>query len=141
MVESHNQNPIRKISRYSHGLSPLNSWPLSFICKKNYLNSHLVTHLHLILPKGVMYMCMKGNMHIFVELSPLFTHKFVDVLQVLGYPSKPIGLFRRKCIIFRSDSNGEDLKGYIGAGLYYRWNLITFQHWYSRLQWPYETRE
>ena len=71
-------------------------------------------------PKGVMYMCMKGNMHIFVELSPLFTHKFVDVLQVLGYPSKPIGLFIKKCIIFQSDSNGEDLKGYIGAGLYYR---------------------
>ncbi|KAI6694871.1 hypothetical protein NL676_022581 [Syzygium grande] len=38
--------------------------------------------------------------------------------QVLGYPSKPIGLFIRKSIIFRSDSNGEDLEGYAGAGLY-----------------------
>ncbi|MQL91966.1 hypothetical protein Taro_024587, partial [Colocasia esculenta] len=37
---------------------------------------------------------------------------------VLGYPSKPIGLFIRKSIIFRSDSNGEDLEGYAGAGLY-----------------------
>ncbi|KAK4485750.1 hypothetical protein RD792_008396 [Penstemon davidsonii] len=51
---------------------------LSFICKKNDLNS----------PK------------------------------VLGYPSKPIGLFIRRSIIFRSDSNGEDLEGYAGAGLY-----------------------
>nr|XP_023898560.1 alpha-glucan water dikinase, chloroplastic [Quercus suber] len=37
---------------------------------------------------------------------------------VLGYPSKPIGLFIRRSIIFRSDSNGEDLEGYAGAGLY-----------------------
>ncbi|KAK6922260.1 Pyruvate phosphate dikinase, AMP/ATP-binding [Dillenia turbinata] len=51
---------------------------LSFICKKNDLNS----------PK------------------------------VLGYPSKPFGLFIRRSIIFRSDSNGEDLEGYAGAGLY-----------------------
>lgn len=43
-----------------------------------------------------------------------------DVLQVLGYPSKPIGLFIRRSIIFRSDSNGEDLEGYAGAGLYDR---------------------
>ncbi|CAN1310832.1 Alpha-glucan water dikinase, chloroplastic [Linum perenne] len=38
--------------------------------------------------------------------------------EVLGYPSKPIGLFIRRSIIFRSDSNGEDLEGYAGAGLY-----------------------
>ncbi|KAL6983727.1 alpha-glucan, water dikinase [Sarracenia purpurea var. burkii] len=38
--------------------------------------------------------------------------------KVLGYPSKPIGLFIRRSIIFRSDSNGEDLEGYAGAGLY-----------------------
>ncbi|KAI3467562.1 hypothetical protein Pfo_024225 [Paulownia fortunei] len=38
--------------------------------------------------------------------------------QVLGYPSKPVGLFIRQSIIFRSDSNGEDLEGYAGAGLY-----------------------
>ncbi|XAR65093.1 Alpha-glucan, water dikinase [Bertholletia excelsa] len=38
--------------------------------------------------------------------------------QILGYPSKPIGLFIRRSIIFRSDSNGEDLEGYAGAGLY-----------------------
>ncbi|GJN20952.1 hypothetical protein PR202_gb08393 [Eleusine coracana subsp. coracana] len=37
---------------------------------------------------------------------------------VLGYPSKPIGLFIKQSIIFRSDSNGEDLEGYAGAGLY-----------------------
>ncbi|GAY36295.1 hypothetical protein CUMW_021230 [Citrus unshiu] len=38
--------------------------------------------------------------------------------RVLGYPSKPIALFIRRSIIFRSDSNGEDLEGYAGAGLY-----------------------
>ncbi|XP_043699404.1 alpha-glucan water dikinase, chloroplastic-like isoform X2 [Telopea speciosissima] len=38
--------------------------------------------------------------------------------RLLGYPSKPIGLFIRQSIIFRSDSNGEDLEGYAGAGLY-----------------------
>uniref|UniRef100_A0A6N2K062 alpha-glucan, water dikinase n=1 Tax=Salix viminalis TaxID=40686 RepID=A0A6N2K062_SALVM len=36
--------------------------------------------------------------------------------QVLGYPSKPFGLFIKRLI--RSDSNGEDLEGYAGAGLY-----------------------
>ncbi|OVA19870.1 Pyruvate phosphate dikinase [Macleaya cordata] len=38
--------------------------------------------------------------------------------KLLGYPSKPIGLFIRRSLIFRSDSNGEDLEGYAGAGLY-----------------------
>ncbi|KAL1222830.1 Alpha-glucan water dikinase 1 [Cardamine amara subsp. amara] len=42
----------------------------------------------------------------------------LDSPLVLGYPSKPIGLFIRRSIIFRSDSNGEDLEGYAGAGLY-----------------------
>ncbi|KAL6569107.1 hypothetical protein OROHE_003388 [Orobanche hederae] len=42
----------------------------------------------------------------------------LDSPQILGYPSKPIGLFIRRSIIFRSDSNGEDLEGYAGAGLY-----------------------
>lgn len=42
----------------------------------------------------------------------------LDSPQVLGYPSKPIGLFIGRSIIFRSDSNGEDLEGYAGAGLY-----------------------
>ncbi|KAF9608229.1 hypothetical protein IFM89_008184 [Coptis chinensis] len=37
---------------------------------------------------------------------------------VVGYPSKQIGLFIKKSLIFRSDSNGEDLEGYAGAGLY-----------------------
>jgi alpha-glucan,water dikinase len=36
-----------------------------------------------------------------------------------GYPSKPTGLFLRSpTLIFRSDSNGEDLEGFAGAGLY-----------------------
>ncbi|KAJ9187005.1 hypothetical protein P3X46_002505 [Hevea brasiliensis] len=37
---------------------------------------------------------------------------------VTGYPSKNIGLYSKQSIIFRSDSNGEDLEGYAGAGLY-----------------------
>ncbi|GAB2280495.1 hypothetical protein Dimus_015122 [Dionaea muscipula] len=42
----------------------------------------------------------------------------LDSPMVLGYPSKPIGLYIKRSIIFRSDSNGEDLEGYAGAGLY-----------------------
>jgi alpha-glucan,water dikinase len=36
---------------------------------------------------------------------------------VTAYPSKGIGLYGRG-VIFRSDSNGEDLEGFAGAGLY-----------------------
>jgi len=36
---------------------------------------------------------------------------------ILSYPSKSIGL-HGSGLIFRSDSNGEDLEGYAGAGLY-----------------------
>jgi alpha-glucan,water dikinase len=36
---------------------------------------------------------------------------------ILAYPSKSIGLYGRG-LIFRSDSNAEDLAGYAGAGLY-----------------------
>ena len=39
--------------------------------------------------------------------------------QILGFPSKSVMLkIPRSTIIFRSDSNGEDLEGYAGAGLY-----------------------
>jgi alpha-glucan,water dikinase len=38
-------------------------------------------------------------------------------IRVVSYPSKSIGLFDAG-LIFRSDSNGEDLEGYAGAGLY-----------------------
>jgi alpha-glucan,water dikinase len=36
---------------------------------------------------------------------------------LLSYPSKSVGLYGGG-LIFRSDSNGEDLAGYAGAGLY-----------------------
>ncbi|KAL2621231.1 hypothetical protein R1flu_001436 [Riccia fluitans] len=42
----------------------------------------------------------------------------VDSPQIIGFPSKRVGLFIKQSIIFRSDSNGEDLEGYAGAGLY-----------------------
>jgi hypothetical protein len=38
--------------------------------------------------------------------------------QVVAFPSKSDGLFVPESLIFRSDSNGEDLAGYAGAGLY-----------------------
>ena len=37
---------------------------------------------------------------------------------VLGFPSKLVALRSDSTLIFRSDSNGEDLEGYAGAGLY-----------------------
>ncbi|CAL8997820.1 unnamed protein product, partial [Prunus brigantina] len=42
---------------------------------------------------------------------------------VNGYPSKPIGLYSKQSIIFRSDSNAEDLEGYAGDGFYDRFVL------------------
>ena len=41
-----------------------------------------------------------------------------SVARVLSYPSKGAGFFVPESLIFRSDSNGEDLPGYAGAGLY-----------------------
>ena len=38
-------------------------------------------------------------------------------LQLIAYPGKSVGLYGRG-VIFRSDSNGEDLEGFAGAGLY-----------------------
>ena len=38
-------------------------------------------------------------------------------MEILSYPGKSLGLYG-KGVIFRSDSNGEDLPGYAGAGLY-----------------------
>jgi alpha-glucan, water dikinase len=38
-------------------------------------------------------------------------------LDLLSYPGKSVGLYG-KGVIFRSDSNGEDLEGFAGAGLY-----------------------
>jgi len=39
-------------------------------------------------------------------------------LQIIMFPSKSDGMFVPESLIFRSDSNGEDLEGYAGAGLY-----------------------
>jgi len=40
------------------------------------------------------------------------------LLQILMFPSKSDGMFMPESLIFRSDSNSEDLEGYAGAGLY-----------------------
>ena len=42
----------------------------------------------------------------------------LDAPHVLAYASKSEGMFVPESLIFRSDSNGEDLEGYAGAGLY-----------------------
>jgi alpha-glucan,water dikinase len=42
----------------------------------------------------------------------------LDEPNVEAFPSKSVGLFHSESLIFRSDSNGEDLDGYAGAGLY-----------------------
>lgn len=42
----------------------------------------------------------------------------VTDVTVIAFPSKSEGMFVRESLIFRSDSNGEDLAGYAGAGLY-----------------------
>ena len=39
-------------------------------------------------------------------------------LTVESFPSKSVGLYLPESLMFRSDSNGEDLEGYAGAGLY-----------------------
>ncbi|CDJ46284.1 alpha-glucan water dikinase 1, putative [Eimeria brunetti] len=38
--------------------------------------------------------------------------------RVVAFPSKSIALTCKQCLIFRSDSNGEDLEGFAGAGLF-----------------------
>ena len=48
----------------------------------------------------------------------------ISTSRVEGFPSKSVGLFVEPSLIFRSDSNGEDLEGYAGAGLY---DSITMQ--------------
>ncbi|KAK3256570.1 Alpha-glucan water dikinase 1, chloroplastic [Cymbomonas tetramitiformis] len=42
----------------------------------------------------------------------------LDSPKVVSFFSKSVGLFVPETLIFRSDSNGEDLDGYAGAGLY-----------------------
>ena len=44
-------------------------------------------------------------------------HKTSGKQTMLSFPSKSLGLYGEG-LIFRSDSNGEDLAGYAGAGLY-----------------------
>jgi len=44
-------------------------------------------------------------------------HKNTQQIDIISYPSKSIGLYGSG-VIFRSDSNGEDLESYAGAGLY-----------------------
>eukprot|EP00914_Ancora_sagittata_P006356 GHVO01012899.1.p1 GENE.GHVO01012899.1~~GHVO01012899.1.p1 ORF type:complete len:203 (-),score=34.37 GHVO01012899.1:113-643(-) len=38
--------------------------------------------------------------------------------ELVGMPSKSVALRSKACLIFRSDSNGEDLEGFAGAGLF-----------------------
>jgi alpha-glucan,water dikinase len=38
--------------------------------------------------------------------------------RLIAFPSKSVSLHTQHCLIFRSDSNGEDLEGFAGAGLF-----------------------
>lgn len=38
--------------------------------------------------------------------------------RVISFLSKSVALHTQHCLIFRSDSNGEDLEGFAGAGLF-----------------------
>lgn len=38
--------------------------------------------------------------------------------RLIAFPSKSVALHTQHCLIFRSDSNGEDLEGFAGAGLF-----------------------
>eukprot|EP00930_Biecheleria_cincta_P003683 TRINITY_DN104608_c0_g1_i1.p1 TRINITY_DN104608_c0_g1~~TRINITY_DN104608_c0_g1_i1.p1 ORF type:complete len:1573 (+),score=330.14 TRINITY_DN104608_c0_g1_i1:248-4720(+) len=38
--------------------------------------------------------------------------------RLISFPSKSVALHTQHCLIFRSDSNGEDLEGFAGAGLF-----------------------
>jgi alpha-glucan, water dikinase len=93
---------------------------LSFVCKKSVLNSPKVSMKYSI------HCCFKLMVRNIPKISSNICTTSFSLLnselqkQVLGYPSKPIGLFIKRSIIFRSDSNGEDLEGYAGAGLYDR---------------------
>ena len=51
-------------------------------------------------------------------LSFVAKHTDLENPRVIAFPSKSDGMFVRESLIFRSDSNGEDLAGYAGAGLY-----------------------
>jgi alpha-glucan, water dikinase len=48
-------------------------------------------------------------------------------IEILSYPGKSVGLYG-KGVIFRSDSNGEDRKGFAGAGLYDSWLAEEPEH-------------
>jgi alpha-glucan,water dikinase len=48
-------------------------------------------------------------------------------LEIQSYPGKSVGLYG-KGVIFRSDSNGEDLEGFAGAGLYDSYLAVEPEH-------------
>eukprot|EP00931_Biecheleriopsis_adriatica_P065295 TRINITY_DN39875_c0_g1_i1.p1 TRINITY_DN39875_c0_g1~~TRINITY_DN39875_c0_g1_i1.p1 ORF type:complete len:1562 (+),score=396.94 TRINITY_DN39875_c0_g1_i1:71-4756(+) len=47
-----------------------------------------------------------------------FAMKRGEEPRVISFPSKSCALHTQECLIFRSDSNGEDLEGFAGAGLF-----------------------
>ncbi|KAJ4851076.1 Alpha-glucan water dikinase 2 [Turnera subulata] len=85
---------------------------MSFIAKKNNIKFPIV---------GPSSIFISHQIH---RVSTNFVYTFHNDThnefrcQVTGYPSKNIALYSKQSVIFRSDSNGEDLEGYAGAGLY-----------------------
>jgi hypothetical protein len=83
--------------------------------------------------------CLKLTLvSVTASLPNLFTRwiLYESDFQVIGYPSKLTGLYCNQSIIFRSDSNGEDLEGYAGAGLYDRlvMKLVLKVHYNNELK-------
>lgn len=101
---------------------------MSFITKKTNLMSPIVRstfpYSHLYAP----FACINSSFLKLTLVSITATLSNLSIrwtlyesdFQVIGYPSKLTGLYSKQSVIFRSDSNGEDLEGYAGAGLYDR---------------------
>ena len=96
-----------------------------------------VAHAHGLRTSGGMHQCMHAataaspqepftgprpgpcaQVEMYPSKSDRMTFGGIPCAQVEMYPSKSDGMFVRESLIFRSDSNGEDLEGYAGAGLY-----------------------
>ncbi|XP_062028443.1 alpha-glucan water dikinase, chloroplastic-like [Rosa rugosa] len=55
---------------------------------------------------------------LFTQKIPLSGNTAEIYREVNCYPSKPIGLYTKQSVIFRTDSNAKVLEGYAGAGLH-----------------------
>ncbi|CAK7347288.1 unnamed protein product [Dovyalis caffra] len=79
--------------------------------------------------RAMSFLAKKSNLKFpIVRLYPLYVPSLDASLSLDKKASKNVGLYSKPSIIFRSDSNGEDLEGYAGAGLYDRNMQILVLH-------------